>query len=141
MSCIGDADLVRVRSFDELKVGMTVVVKNCIEAYGKTVSMVLASYYPRNCTITGSRTFACVPDPGPQDGWCFCGALIEGNLYRLRDLDDAEEAKRAADCDADDSRRTDVRHAVHAVHAVHGVDAIIGVLKKLKSFGGPADGE
>ncbi|MCA1824381.1 MAG: hypothetical protein LC640_09005 [Frankia sp.] len=107
MSHISDAHLVRVRAFEELTVGMTVVVKNCVETNGKDAVMVLVAHEdPGRCVLTGNRGFKVAPNYGdPEQGWCFCGSLYEGTLYRLRDLDAAEEEGRRIATDIDDHKR------------------------------------
>lgn len=119
MSGIGDADLVPVRSFEELRAGMTVVVKSCIEAGGRTVSMLLTAQDGGVCTRTGVRGFTCAPNYGDAaaQGWCFCGSLLEGKLYRLRDLDDAAEEGRRIGCDIEDRRLTLARKLATAGRA------------------------
>jgi hypothetical protein len=115
VSGIGDADLVPVRSRDELRAGMTVVVKGCSESgcddgvhamvLTRPIHYVLIVGHRDKSPCPAKSGWYAAPEFHGSTGWCFCDALKTGRLFRLRDLDDAEEEGRRIACDIDDRRR------------------------------------
>ena len=100
MSGIRDKDLVRVQSHDELRVGLTVVFRPC-RRHGKPCASLLLNKRPDWAHHVSHFTGESAPCPWPwsmththdvaNGRCCFCYAIRDGRLYRLRDLDDAGE--------------------------------------------------
>lgn len=103
MSAIGDKDLVRVRSRDELRAGMTVVIRPCGIHPGRTCAAVVLGKFSddRPHSTRGGGEEPCawpwsLRTTHTGRSGCFCTAIAEGRLYRLRDLDDSKTDSVAA---------------------------------------------
>lgn len=106
MSRIGDADLVKVRSLDELRAGMTVAVRELDT--GKLIVGTLLGEEPLSSPVHIQDMSACAAPRvwrSTYTRWltCFCSCFAQGRLYRLRDLDAADEMRRFV-ADAMDDR-------------------------------------
>lgn len=97
MKGIGGQDLVPVHSLDELRAGMTVVVRCRKRGLWAGVLLhevpirgpIVHVEDLRSCGAPRSWRTTFIPTPT-----CFCLALERGKLFRLRDLDAKDEALR-----------------------------------------------
>lgn len=110
MSHISNAHLVRVLDHDELRMGMTVVDFDCDDHPGRNCAQMLLARYvdPSPTHMDGSpcaHRVAWETSHVVDFTYCFCGSIETGCLYRLRDLDEADEEGRRIGCDIDDRRR------------------------------------
>jgi hypothetical protein len=113
VSGISDADLVPVRSHDELRAG-PMFERRCVSCRkDHWVILLHRGLGAGTCDYHGGLNCP------RETSWfvvgclggeiCFEDGLVEGRLFRLRDLDDAEEEGRRIACDIDDRRRATVR--------------------------------
>jgi hypothetical protein len=87
-------DLAPVRSMDELKAGMTVVVTACLSC-GRTHGFVLlrSMLVVVECSLHNRCLGWEIAPRCKSKNAVLCRTLAEGRLFRLKDLDDSQEAQ------------------------------------------------
>jgi hypothetical protein len=101
----GNQELVPVLSHDELQAGMTLVEKHSGGAHAFVVLRVGIDesdpVHPDGTPCPTNRCFLDTDSRDDDDWCCYCNLIDEGILYRLSDLDPADEVSRRR-CDTID---------------------------------------